>query len=49
MKGSDPKAAEEPVGIIISGMQRTQQPTVFSAYIWAPAPTKAGGTEPKAA
>lgn len=46
MKGSDPKAVDEPVGIIISGMQRTQQPTVFSAYIWGPAPTEPG-TEPK--
>ena len=39
MKGTDPKAAQEPVGIIISGMPRTQQPTVFFAYIWGPAPT----------
>ena len=40
MKGTDPKV-QEPVGIIISGMPRTQQPTVFSAYIWGPAPVTA--------
>ena len=38
MKGNHSKAAQEPVGIIISGMPYVEQPTVFSAYIWAPAP-----------
>ncbi len=39
MKGSNSKTPQEPVGIIISGIVRTQQPPVFSAYIWGPAPT----------
>ena len=38
MKASEPKATKEPVGIVISGLSRTQPPTVFSAYVWAPAP-----------
>lgn len=28
----------EPIGIIISSGERGEQPTVFSAYIWGPAP-----------
>ncbi len=28
----------EPIGIIISSGERVEQPTVFSAYIWGPAP-----------
>lgn len=28
----------EPIGIIISTGERVEQPTVFSAYIWGPAP-----------
>ena len=28
----------EPIGIIISNGERGEQPTVFSAYIWGPAP-----------
>jgi hypothetical protein len=28
----------EPLGIIISNGERGEQPTVFSAYIWGPAP-----------
>ena len=28
----------EPIGIIISNGDRGEQPTVFSAYIWGPAP-----------
>jgi hypothetical protein len=49
MKGTDPKVPQEPVGIVISGMQRAPQPSVFSAYVWGPAPTNAEDTEPKAA
>jgi len=48
MKGRDSKTTQEPVGIIISGMPRTQQPTVFSAYVWGPAPVTAD-EDPKAA
>ena len=39
MKGSDIKAPQEPVGIVISGLPRPPQSTVFSAYVWGPAPT----------
>jgi hypothetical protein len=28
----------EPIGIIISSGERVEQTTVFSAYIWGPAP-----------
>jgi len=28
----------EPIGIIISSGERVEQPPVFSAYIWGPAP-----------
>jgi hypothetical protein len=28
----------EPIGIILSNGERGEQPTVFSAYIWGPAP-----------
>ncbi|MGH7678386.1 MAG: hypothetical protein ACRENU_07975 [Gemmatimonadaceae bacterium] len=37
----------EPVGIVISGMPVPPQTTVFSAYIWGPAPA-ATDEEPKA-
>jgi hypothetical protein len=47
MKGTDAKSTPELVGIVISGMPRTQQPTVFAAYVWAPAPAPAE-EEPKA-
>lgn len=49
MKVTDPKGTQEPVGIVISGMPRTQQPTVFSAYVWGPAPAATEDTAPKAA
>jgi hypothetical protein len=49
MKGSDLKGTQELVGIVISGMPRTEMPTVFSAYVWAAAPIKSGENEPKAA
>jgi hypothetical protein len=29
---------DEPIGIIISRGDRTEQRPVFSAYVWAPAP-----------
>ena len=47
MKTKETKRSPEPVGIVISGMPRTQQPTVFSAYVWGPAPVEE--TDPKAA
>lgn len=30
--------SEEPIGIIISRGDRTEQRPIFSAYIWGPAP-----------
>ena len=48
MKHSESKAAQEPVGIIISGMSRVQTPSVFAAYVYGPAPTTPED-EPKAA
>jgi hypothetical protein len=30
--------SDEPIGIIISRGDRTEQRPVFSAYVWAPAP-----------
>ena len=49
MKGPESKTAQEPVGIIISGMPRVQLPTVFAAYEWGPAPSTSEDGEPKAA
>ena len=50
MKPTDPKgtAKQELVGIVISGMPSAPQTTVFSAYIWGPAPGTTG-EEPKTA
>ena len=39
MKGTPTKTPREPVGIVISGMPRVEYPTVFTAYVWAPAPS----------
>jgi hypothetical protein len=47
MKSKDTKRSQEPVGIVISGMPRVPQQTVFSAYVWGPAP--ADETDPKTA
>jgi hypothetical protein len=46
MKANEPKGTnkKELVGIVISGMQTPSQPTVFSAYIWGPAPVEAEPT-----
>jgi hypothetical protein len=48
MKGTEPKGTPELIGIVISGMPRTQKPTVFSAYVWAPAPNTSDDSETKA-
>jgi hypothetical protein len=37
-KSRQPAEQPEPLGIIISNGDRTEYPTVFSAYIWGPAP-----------
>ncbi len=49
MKGAETKKPEEPMGIVISGMPRPPQTTVFLAYEWGPAPTATTTDEPKAA
>lgn len=49
MKVTAPKATQEPVGIVISGMPSPPQTTVFSAYVWGPAPSTSDDTEPKTA
>lgn len=48
MKGTDPKATQELVGIVISGMPPAPQTTVFSAYVWGPAPSRPEDNAPKA-
>ena len=42
MKSDEPKGTKkkELIGIVISGLQPASQPTVFSAYIWGPAPVE---------
>ena len=49
MKGIDPKVPTEPVGIVISGLPRAPQTTVFSAYVWGPAPATTEEKKPKVA
>jgi hypothetical protein len=48
MKGTDPKASHEPIGIVISGLPRPIQSTVFTAYVWGPAPSTSEDKDPKA-
>lgn len=45
---ADQKRAQEPVGIVIAGMPEVSDTTVFSAFVWGPAP-KTKTNEPKAA
>ena len=47
MKRSESKNTQELVGIVISGMPRLPQPSVFTAYVWAPAPALTEDTEKK--
>jgi hypothetical protein len=47
MKGKA-KTPQEPMGIVISGLPRTTQTTVFSAYVWGPAPSSTEESEKKA-
>jgi hypothetical protein len=49
MKGSISKTPPEPMGIVISGPQRIPQTTVFSAYVWGPAPSTTDEQDPKKA
>ncbi len=46
---AETKRAQEPVGIVIAGMPEAIESTVFSAYVWGPAPSKTKDNEPKAA
>ena len=41
--------SEVPIGIIISRGDRTEQKTIFSAYIWGPAPAPVLGPSTKVA
>lgn len=41
MKRTETKAPQEPMGIVISGLPRPPQSTVFTAYVWGPAPVVA--------
>lgn len=43
------RAAEEPVGIVISRGSREEPPPTFSVYVWGPAPEPEPITDPKAA
>ena len=38
MKSKEKKTSDEPMGIVIAGMPSAPSATVFSAYVWAPAP-----------
>lgn len=49
MKTKETKHPQELVGIVISGMPRVEPPSVFSAYVWAPAPAIPEPVEPKTA
>jgi hypothetical protein len=48
-KNPDVVDQTEPIGIIISSGHRDEQPTVFSAYIWGPAPEPTSDPASKAA
>lgn len=40
MKSKETTGSTEPVGIVISGFPRVSQTTVFTAYVWGPAPKR---------
>ena len=46
MKATETKGTnkKELVGIVISGMPTPPQTTVFTAYVWGPAPAEVEGT-----
>lgn len=39
MKGKKAKVSKEPIGIVIAGTPTPPMSTVFSAYVWGPAPS----------
>jgi hypothetical protein len=41
MKGKKTKVSKEPIGIVIAGTPTPPMATVFTAYVWGPAPTAA--------
>jgi hypothetical protein len=41
MKGKKTKVSNEPIGIVIAGTPNPPLATVFSAYVWGPAPKSA--------
>ena len=43
------RAAEEPLGIVISRGSREEPPPTFSVYVWGPAPEPEPATDSKAA
>lgn len=43
------RAAEEPLGIVISRGSREEPPPTFSVYVWGPAPEPEPTTDSKAA
>ena len=43
------RAAEEPLGIVISRGSREEPPPMFSVYVWGPAPEPEPATDSKAA
>jgi hypothetical protein len=43
------RAAEEPLGIVISRGSREEPPPAFSVYVWGPAPDPEPTTDSKAA
>lgn len=43
------RAAEEPLGIVISRGSREESPPTFSAYVWGPAPEPEPASDSKAA
>jgi len=47
MKAAARTQSQEPVGIVIAVKPASDAPTVFSAYVWGPAPTEE--VPPKAA
>jgi hypothetical protein len=49
MKRTELKVPQEPLGIVITGLPRPPQSTVFSAYVWGPAPTTPDEKAPKTA
>ena len=48
MKGKKNTVSNEPIGIVISGTPTPTLGTVFSAYVWGPAPTTKPADEPTA-